>query len=56
MPGEFTLIDRYGVCHAIDQLEPSVRNETFGGFVALDGNQETQGTFLIEKAKEFEEK
>ena len=56
MPGEFTLTDRHGVCHAIDCLKPSVGKETLGVPIAPDSNQKTLGTSLVEKAKDFGEK
>ena len=56
MPGEFTLTDRHGVCHAIDCLEPSVGKETLGVIIAPDGNQKTLGTSLTKKAKDLREK
>ena len=56
MPGEFTLTDRYGVCHAIDCLEPSFGNETLGIPIAPDGNKNTLGRSLQKKAEDFREK
>ena len=56
MPGEFTLTDRYRVCHAIDRLEPSFGKETLGVPIAPDGNQKTLGTSLRKKAEDFGEK
>ena len=56
MPGEFTLTDRHGVCHAIDCLEPSVGKETLGVPIALDGNQKTLGTSLRKKVEDLGEK
>ena len=39
IPGEFTLTDRYSVCHAIDRLEPSLGKETVGVSITPDANQ-----------------
>ena len=56
MPGEFTLTDRYGICHAIDCLEPSFGKETLGVPIAPDGNQKTLALSLRKKAVDFGEK
>ena len=56
MPGELTLIDRHGVRHAIDRLEPSVGGKTLRVPIAPDGNQKTLATSLTEKAKDLGEK
>ena len=56
MPGEFTLTDRYGICHAFDRLEPIIGKETLGIPIALDGNQKTLALSLRKKAEDFGEK
>ena len=55
MPGEFTLIDRHGLRHAIGCLESSFGKVTLGVLIALDGNKKTLETSLRKKAEDFGE-
>ena len=56
MPGEFTLTDRNGICHAFDCLEPSFAKETLGILIAPDGNQKLLVLLLRKKSEDFGEK